>query len=584
MTDIKSIVNQTQLSNSIGDGKFTENSSTTTSSTPENSGGEKNRTDPKVCHDPSISLEKIVREHFSQNKVNMEEHEYSTNNEYDFTRTDGIEYPLVAINNRNIENDDILYMNIDYYSFLPKITITIHDERQTEQKLFTTQMSSIIRTCIIAKVDKVYKKILLNFRTYDVKINEANPIYVTYYGIYYVPEFRQINMKHIWMPAVCGAKNCGQGAHINANTWEMLHRIAEMTGLGFAATKMCKEIPDHLIRNIYSQRYDQYIEQQLLHCGTDEDNLFDAWVDLYGYIVMVNVPWVMNEDIKPNDLDIVMNYGVHGTSNNTPEQDLKTVSRTLTNYNLVGTVTNMEISAYNMVVDNNSIKHGTLEQAYSVNFDVNLAKYDIVDIQSKQNSIDGEYLEDYNTGKNRPIPKFNFNDDAWTGLSGGYDIHRQKITRNAYFRKKRQSIFNVELKNVNLGLQRGTLVHIVIFDSDPLNKKRYLQNIENLQGPTDNIQQPNIGLPKEYNEEDLILDDGAMFPNYKLSGLYYIDGMKFEYSKEHSRIIQTLFLIKKEDTSGYYNRHNPVRVPADKVKAKGTLAQSPPFIETNDIY
>ena len=50
-------------------------------------------------------------------------------------------------------------------------------------------------------------------------------------------------------------------------------------------------------------------------------------------------------------------------------------------------------------------------------YDINLATYDSVDIQSKQNSIDGNFIEDYNTGKNRPIPKYHFNDDAWTELT-----------------------------------------------------------------------------------------------------------------------------------------------------------------------
>lgn len=582
MGDIKSIVNQTSISDSKGDGKFKETNAAYSESS--NSSGDKNRTDPKVCHDPSVKPEGIVRLYSNQNKVEMEDQELSTNNLYDMIRIDAIEYPLVVINDRNVENMDIIYMNIDYNSFLPKITITIKDIHQGEQKVNTTQMSSIIRVCMTAKVDKVYKKILLNFRTYDVKVNSSNPMYITYYGTYYVKEFRQTNIKHIWMKSVCGAKNCGQGGHINANTWEMLHKIAELTGLGFAATDKCKEIPDHLIRNIYSQRYDQYIEQQLLHCGTDEDNIFDAWVDLYGYIVMVNVPWVMNEDIKSSDLEIVTNYGIHGTSNDTPKNDIKAVDRTLTNYNLVGVKTNLEIASYNMVVNNNSIKHGTLENVYSINFETTLSNYNIEDIQTKQDSVDGDFIEDYNTGKNRPIPKFNFNDDAWTGLEGGYDIHKQKIIRNAYFRKKRQSILNVELKNINLGLQRGTLINIAIFDNDPFNKKLFFQNIDNLGAASDDIQQPHLNLPNEYNEEDVIMDGGVMVPNMKLSGMYYIDGMKFEYKYETNRIVQTLFLIKKGKTTGYHNRHNVPRTPIDEIEVKGTLSQDAPYILKNDIF
>jgi hypothetical protein len=297
-----------------------------------------------------------------------------------------------------------------------------------------------------------------------------------------------------------------------------------------------------------------------LHCGTDEDNIFDAWVDLYGYIVMVNVPWVMNEDVKPDDLEIMVNYGIHGTSDGMEENETKAVDRILTNYNLVGTKTNLEISAYNMVVNNNAIKHGTLENVYSINFETTLSNYNIEDIQTKQDSVDGDFIEDYNTGKNRPIPKFNFNDDAWTGLEGGYDTHKQKIIRSAYFRKKRQSILNVELKDINLGLQRGTLIGVSIWEDNPGNKQIMIMQESNLKG-------------KDTTEPDEIYDGAVdaelgMIQILKLSDIYYIDAIYFEYTNDMNSIKQTLKLIKKGQMSGYDNTHTSPRFIEPKTNNK----------------
>lgn len=581
MADISNLQSQTQISDTKGEGKNPETQQVTPKPNTNNStsGGEVNRTDPKVCHDPSLDVEGIVRNFSNQNKVEMENGELSTNNLYDMTKTDAIEYPLVTINDRNIENHDIIELKILYNEFLPKVVLRVHDEHQSEQKINTTQMSSIIRVCITAKVDKVYRKLLLNFRTYDVNLDTNNPSLVNYYGEMYIPGFRQINTKHIWMETICPCQpNCGQGGHINANTWEMLHKIAQLSGLGFAATKKCKEIPDHVIRNIYSQRFNQYIEQQLLHCGTDENNLFDAWVDFYGYIVMVNVPWVMDERITSDELTITATIGISSTSNDTPEQEPKTILRTLTNHNLTSMPSNMEIADYSMKVDNESISHGTLEKVYTVSFKTNICQLDNTDIQSKQDSVDGDFIEDYNTGKNRPIPKYYFNDDAWTGLSGGYDLHKQKVIRNAYFRKKRQSILNVQLKNVNLGLQRGTLVDVMIFDNDVANKKHTFVGTNNVTGEQNEAENSPVNLSKENNQEDIIMDGGAYMPNIKLSGLYYIDGMSFDYSNEAGRIIQTLFLIKKGKTSGYENRHTSPRVPKNEIVPKSTLPQDPPYL------
>lgn len=526
--------------------------------------GEVNRTDPKVCHDPSIKNEGIARLFTNQNRVNMENGELSTYNEYDALRIDGIEYPLVAINNRNIENNEIIHMSIDYTHFLPTIYIKIYDEHQNEQKISSTQMSSIIRVIMISPVDKVYKKISLNFRILNSYVDKYDPTIISYSGEYYVEGFRTVNTGHIWMPNVCSQSiMCHQGGHVNANTWEMLHRIAELTGLGFAATDKCKDVKDHIIRNIHTQRYNHFIEQQLEFSGTDADNIFDAWVDLYGYIVMINVPWVLKEDVKHNEISITANTGLHGTSNDLMEQEPQDVERTITNFNLTGIKSNLEIESYNIEVNNELVTDGTLERIYSIKLTDKdrLSSIIPLDIQSKQNSLDGEYLEDYNTGKVHPVPKFNFNDDKWTGLTGGYDINVQKRIRLAYFKKIRHSILYVKLKTINFGLQRGTLVNVVICEDDVQNKEYELQNTSKLVRSDSGVEHDKIPLPSKYNDGDVILDGRVMTVNLKLSDIYYIDGMTFEYDSKEGKINQTLKLIKRGITSGYTNKHNAVGMP-----------------------
>ena len=84
MADISQTVNSTKSDNSIGEGKSPESTSASvSSSSTASTGGETNRTDPKVCHDPSITMEGIVRLFPNQNKVNFEEGEVSTNNKFD---------------------------------------------------------------------------------------------------------------------------------------------------------------------------------------------------------------------------------------------------------------------------------------------------------------------------------------------------------------------------------------------------------------------------------------------------------------------------------------------------------------------
>jgi len=528
---------------------------------------ETNRTDPIVCHDPNISIEGIARIFSNQNKFNGEGDEISAINEFDALRIDAIEYPLVTINERNIEANDIINMTINYDRFLPTISITIRDIHESEQRINTTQMNGLIKIAMISPVDKVYRKILLNFRIMNVSINPNDRSRISYYGEFYVEGFRDVNTMHIWMESVCPKQiTCQQGGHVNANTWEMLHQIASLTGLGFAATKNCKDVPDRVVRHIHTQRFNEYIEQQLTHSGSDEENIFDAWVDLYGYIVLVNIPWVLNEDISYKDLTIVANTGIHATSNDLMDQEPQEVYRTLTNYNRLNTKSNLEIESFNTVVNNEAIEDGTLERVYPMSMTENgrFVKLNMLDIQSKQNSIDGEHIEEYNTGKKCPIPRFDFNDDAWTGLTGGYNLNTQKRIREAYLKKLHQSVLNVKLKTINFGLQRGTLVNISIFENDMANKDFIIRNTSRLTRTDDDIAEDKPEFDSDLNHEELVTNSTIWVPNIKLSGLYYIDGMKFEYNPNIGKIDQTIFLIKKGSTSGYVNKFNGLGMPVDK--------------------
>ena len=60
--------------------------------------------------------------------------------------------------------------------------------------------------------------------------------------------------------------------------------------------------------------------------------------------------------------------------------------------------------------------------------------------------------------------------------------------------------------------------------------------------------------------------------NMKLSGLYYIDGMFWEYSPAMGSILQSLILIKKGKTSGYLNKHNATKMV--KLPERTTLPQT----------
>lgn len=93
-----------------------------------------------------------------------------------------------------------------------------------------------------------------------------------------------------------------------------------------------------------------------------------------------------------------------------------------------------------------------------------------------------------------------------------------------YFRKYRAKTLEVKLAKPNFGLQRGTLINLVIFEYSELGKRQMWQNWYNISG--DKTEMPN---PSSVELEQMFSDSTLGFINLSVSGIYYIDGMSFEY-------------------------------------------------------
>lgn len=505
-----------------------------------------NYTDPQVIFDPNIPSSLITRKYWGVSyryDKTEDDMESSPNNEYNTLKIDGIEYPLVVINTHTVEQRDILYMAVKFTNFLPEIEITIMDALQSEQKLETTQMSGNIEIAIVPRAKDTYKSIKIHFSIDSVTVDTIDPCKITYFGTYDAEQFRQVNTGFL------------KKDNTKANLYELLYVIAQKTGLGFAATEETENIEDRVLRNIFTQRYPDYIKSQLKFAGCDEDSILDAWVDPYSYIVLVNMSWVLSQELKPEDLTIVAIKGFPSTDRDVPDPEPEETSRILTNFNRMPTWSNLQIKSYSMIVNNDAVYNGTTERIYTVNWDSsNATLLNTLDIQTKQNSVDGEYTKDYDTGFNRPIPVYNFNDDD-------YDLNIQKIIRKHYFNKRRQQILKVKLAQPNLGLQRGTLVTISIFEQNSQLKEIMMSNEPNVFGDQGDKKPPmTTEDDHDLTDIDILTSEGIMFPNVKLSDIYYIDGIVFEYSLSVGEIEQTLYLIKQGKTSGYHNAHTKVRM------------------------
>lgn len=524
-----------------------------------------NFTDPYVLHDPQIDKPTIVELYRpNETEEDNEESDSVSNNPIASIKSDGMLYPLVQINTKVLSYEQIVDMIIYYDNFLPTIKLTVLDVGELIQRTDIPGYNNILKVIIVPEVQNVYKNISLEFKITSVKSQGENLIY---YGKYKVLEFNKKRIKELIYSGCSNSKqksdnnadqvSCNPSENKKPNTWELMHIIANECQLGFSSTDECQNIEDRLPRLIYNKNYEDFIEEQLLFSGFDEDSVFDAWVDLYGYLVLINVSWILNNtDILPNNLGIYSFNGLHATDkSNIPKQIPELVPRTLTNYSEGVTINNLLFHTFNIIVDNSDLLFGTSVSMYNFKLnDINEGNNSIeqYDIEIARDTVDDSQIEKYAVQhQERLIIECN-----------DLPINKQKIIRQKFFSKHRQRILEIKMAKLNLGLQRGTLVNVVLFETDDRNKQYILSQTSNVlaQKPKEELTDTDL-IPDNdsENKEKIVLESDEVM-NAGLSGMYYIDSMRFEYHQKENEIIQYLQLIKKGNLNNLSNITTPTKI------------------------
>ena len=552
---------------------------------------EVNYTDPFVYHDGGPIGSHIAKPLNPQNAIMFdEEGNFGSNVDYQSTKVEGIYQPIVKLNNIVLDEWQIENLVLHYDSFYPEIDIKVlYSDASFIEFNDAPGMNNVITVIIIPAVDGAYRKIAIDFTIIDYERNGNE--YNIHGRVKWLP-LEQQRCKHIHYcdhpPGPCpptgcpnvkgksgangesatGTIECNHAHQKKPNTWEYLHEIALQCGLGFSATDQCREINDRLPRLVSSVSYLDFIQDQIRFGGLDENSIFDVWLDLYGYITMVNVPWVMSNDITYRHLTMKTFTGIRSKSIDMKDLEIQEVHRTLTNFNKMSTKSNNEIEHYNWVTNNFAINNtGTLQTLHSFtpqgvqdgNNSISCEQAQII-----ENSIDGAHVEDYEKSISLcTVVEVN-----------EYNINNQRMIRDQYFKKLTSKMLRVDLLYPNLSIQRGTLINLSILESDPTRKRKLLTESDNIDGDNGtDMKNPEW----EGNNKDIIQDEGEMVPNTAISGLYYVQGMRFtyhtydnEYESMDSEkdIRQSLLLIKKGPITNIDNQYTSVKADEFALGAK----------------
>lgn len=500
-----------------------------------------NETDPIVVFDPTFLKTTVTMSWMPQNKseeTKSETGKYIT--ETDPVRIDGIKHPIIKINSHIIIESDIVSCKLLTVDVLPSLELIIRKGNylSTDTPGFVNKITVIL----IPPEDGTYRKISVDFYISSMVIDKGN---IVYKGSYFSPTLRKRYTKAI-----------SDGTSNKLTTYQLFEQIAKENKFGFAATNQCKEINDTRARLCRNQTILDVMEEHIKFGGIDNNSFFTYWIDVYGNIVLCNLSWVLSKAVQFNDLSIKKLSGVNTTdSTSAPINTVKFTDdtfRSLSNVKYKDEVEANIIQTYTWVINNSNIKYaGTNNTYYIVDHVTN----------NGNNSIISETItieDDTEDGKNFK-EAYNFENNEFLGVELGFEtdgntpVLLQEQRRISFLTKLNAKKLKVTLKNPHLGLQRGTLINIVIYEYDRVAKSTLLNNAQNID--PSNKEAAASAEAETIDKETLekILDDPEVgVPNLTVSGMYYISGIEYTYTKTYG-ILQTLVLLRKSPTVSYFN-------------------------------
>lgn len=496
----------------------------------------KNFTDPIVRVDRTIAaspIAKVLAEVAGDSQeINL------TNTKTDNRQVDGIEVPLIKVNDKALEWSNIVYCKIYNTGLLPAMDLVVSYDTDADNLADAPGMDNKVTAILISPIDGIYKKMSIDF--YIVNSSPYNGK-VAYTCKYLCPP---LEVNHTTTIIFNGCAACGLGKNKRPTTFEFLHRLASLTGLGFSATDQCKEITDNNLRILQSTVAEAI--PQHIGFGGKNGQFFDAWIDPYGYITMVNLTWVLKTaPVEPDDLILspIIGHMFENAADFGPDirrYTDKPVTRYITNNRNTGVKTNIYFKDFKLVNNNESI----------INSGTNSTFYSVTPTSiGGNNSISTENITvDENTKEGKTdSARYNFEivDFIGTEMADNTPILVQEKQRKSFLSGYRSSILEVTLDEINLGIQRGTLINVDLYVYSKEEKINMITMLYMAAGHT-------YGEAREYlkskdaNFIESLNDDTIEMPNFELSGLYYVDGIEYEYSAASRRFVETLYLIKRD--------------------------------------
>lgn len=513
-----------------------------------------NWTDTIVLWDPSFQVQIYKKESETHAGGNI-----SGSSDVDSKKNDAINYPLIRINGTVIIEEQLEYVEINVNNILPTITLKIYDENKVIRRTNGPSWNNTIKVIIANQLDGIYKN--SNFNFYIESMEEDNE-FVIYKGIYKIEGFNDSIYTGLTMPSEIQAPGkivFDPTVHCPLSTFETCALIAKKYGLGFAYTCYNRKRTEYdgIERPHYQEDYRWRIVKhttiynfmkELLDCAGDPTHIYDIWVDMFGYLTIVDIAYlykvVETGELQDSDLAIWAVSGVRSNMEDGAEYKAYRMQRTLSNTQVEDIDYNLKFTDFEVINQNKVIfEDGTETINTSLgNLNNNEITTNNAGLQIKSNNPQDENDGKYSFAKHNFLGFEFINEQPSVGITAcgvcspytgqhlistphrvpiSLSIPYQKDINTKFFNKIRTKILRIKMDKYNIGLQRGQIINVIF--------KEYEQQM-----------QKHINPDHKYN------DTGKGVLNPYLTAHYYIDSTQYVYSRESKKIDQYLYLINLE--------------------------------------
>lgn len=429
--------------------------------------------------------------------------------------------PFVQIGSNQIEIDEIKSFSLDLKDFIPKLQLSVKDQKGRLTHLEFPLDGDVITIYIRPPSSETNNPIHLDFDIVNVsKSGQGDINTFNFNGVLKIPGiFKEI----------CKSFK-------NETSYNHLIEVCEDLGLGFASNE--DSTSDSMTRICAYDNYSKFIKDTIETSYLNEDSFFNSYIDPFYFMNFVNVNKQFSEEdiieefpVEPTRIPIDIQKGIE-----TEEQLGPLVlsnSRNFAGSNIFITKFGLENNSANIWIKNGY-------KRYCQYFDQDLNEYssEFMDPLTTEGSEQTKILLKGKAGDDfyKDQVKYKY---LGKQPSGEFDnVHDNfqwaKILNHQNNQEIEKMILKIELEALNFNLYRYQRIPILIYDTGNLERMNSINDRDKNVGD-DNFEE-------DGGEE--LFDNRSYIKNEFLSGYYVIKDIIYKYRR--GKWTQEMRLMKRE--------------------------------------